>query len=112
LLLSAINVYLRDVAYLVEIALMILFWASPIIYSWKFVLDALAGSWLEQLYLANPMTLVVLGFQKAFWVAGDGQPMPDNLGLYLVLTFGISMVLLWFSQRVFARLQGNFAQEL
>jgi ABC-2 type transport system permease protein len=122
LLLSAINVYLRDVAYLVEIALMIFFWASPIIYSWKLVAGALAcrpagvssctGSRLEQVYLANPMTLVVLAFQKAFWVSGDAQPIPDHLGRNLALTFVVSMVLLWLSQRIFARLQGNFAQEL
>jgi ABC-2 type transport system permease protein len=111
-LFSAVNVYLRDVAYLVEIMLMILMWASPIIYSWEFVHKALQGGWLEQLYLANPMSLVVLGFQKAFWVAGDVKPYPEHLGRSLVIAFGVSMVLLWFSQRVFARLQSNFAQEL
>jgi len=113
LLLSATNVYLRDVQYLVEIMLMIFMWASPIVYSWGLVQKELATHpLLQQLYLANPMTLVVLGFQKAFWVAGDGQPFPAHLGRSLVLMFGISMVLLWFSQRVFARLQSNFAQEL
>jgi len=112
LLLSATNVYLRDVAYLVEIMLMILMWASPIIYSWKLVRDAIGGTWLETLYLANPMTQVVLGFQKAFWVAGDGQPFPPHLGRTMVLTCLVSIALLWLSQRVFARLQSNFAQEL
>ena len=113
LLLSATNVYLRDVQYLVEIMLMIFMWASPIVYSWGLVQKELATHpLLQQLYLANPMTLVVLGFQKAFWVTGDGQPFPEHLGRSLVLMFGISMVLLWFSQRVFARLQSNFAQEL
>jgi len=113
LLLSATNVYLRDVQYLVEIMLMIFMWASPIVYSWALVQKAVAGHpWLEQLYLANPMTLIVLGFQKAFWVAGDGQPFPEHLGRDLVLAFGVSIFLLWFSQRVFARLQSNFAQEL
>jgi ABC-2 type transport system permease protein len=112
LTLSAINVYLRDVQYLVEIMLMIFMWASPIIYSWKLVQNALAGSWLEQLYLANPMTLVVLGFQKAFWVKGDAQPIPEHLGSYLFIALAVSIVLLWFGQRVFSRLQANFAQEL
>jgi ABC-2 type transport system permease protein len=125
LLLSATNVYLRDVQYLVEIMLMILMWASPIVYSWGLVHKALGPHlqvgqlgytpghpWLEQLYLANPMTQVVLGFQKAFWVRGDAQPFPEHLGSSLVVTFGVSIVLLWFSQRVFARLQSNFAQEL
>jgi ABC-2 type transport system permease protein len=113
LLLSATNVYLRDVQYLVEIMLMIFMWASPIVYSWGLVQKALADHpWLGQLYLANPMTLVVLGFQKAFWVSGGAQPFPEHLAGRLLLAFGVSIVLLWFSQRVFARLQSNFAQEL
>jgi ABC-2 type transport system permease protein len=112
LFLSATNVYLRDVQYLVEIMLMIFFWLSPIVYSWALVQDAIGGTWFEKLYLANPMTLVALGFQKAFWVAGDGQPFPEHLGRNLGLAFVASMLLLWFSQRVFARLQSNFAQEL
>ena len=111
LLLAAVNVYLRDVQYLIEIMIMILLWASPIVYSWKFVDKALDG-WLQQLYLANPMTQVVLGFQRAFWVAGDGEPTPDDLLQRLGVTLAVSILLLWLCQRVFARLQANFAQEL
>jgi len=91
--------------------IMILLWASPIVYSWKFVDKALDG-WLQQLYLANPMTQVVLGFQMAFWVAGDGEPTPDDLLQRLGVTLAVSILLLWLCQRVFARLQANFAQEL
>jgi ABC-2 type transport system permease protein len=111
LVLSAVNVYLRDVQYLVDIVLMILFWASPIVYSWSLVSGAISST-LEQVYLANPMTQVVLAFQRAFWVAGDGQPAPDNLGRSLLVTLAVSVLLLWLSQRVFSRLQSNFAQEL
>ena len=113
LLLAAVNVYLRDVAYLVEIMIMIFFWASPIVYSLKQVQDAVgAGSLGERVYLLNPMTQVIMGFQKTFWVAGDSQPFSDTLIQDLVVTLGIVTVLLWVSQRVFARLQSNFAQEL
>ena len=112
LLLSAVNVYLRDVGYLVEIALQVFFWASPIVYSWKLVLGHIGGTFYESIYVANPMTLVVMGFQKTFWVAGDGQPYPDRLGLRLGIMLVIGLVLLWLCQRVFARLQANFAQEL
>lgn len=111
MLLSAVNVYLRDVQYLIEIMVMILFWASPIVYSWGLVTNQVDGI-LERLYLANPMTMVVLGFQRAFWVAGDSQPYPDHLVRDLAITAVICALLLWLSQRVFARLQANFAQEL
>ena len=33
--LSAVNVYLRDVQYLVEIALMWGLWTAPIVYKWQ-----------------------------------------------------------------------------
>jgi ABC-2 type transport system permease protein len=112
LLLSAVNVYLRDVGYLVEVALMILFWASPIVYSWALVHQQLEGGMLEQLYLANPVTLVVSGFQEAFWVAGAGQPVPDHLATRLGIALVVGVLLLWVCQRTFARLQANFAQEL
>ncbi len=54
LVLSAANVYLRDVQYLVEVGLALLFWASPIVYPWRLVEEHLGGTFWEQLYLANP----------------------------------------------------------
>ncbi len=112
LALSAVNVYLRDVQYLVEILLMIAFWACPIVYSWQLVSGAIGGTVWEKVYLANPMTLAVLGFQHTFWIQGDGQPVPPNLALNLIVSLLVGLVAVWVAQRVFARLQGNFAQEL
>lgn len=118
LVLSAVNVYLRDTEHLVEIGLVIFFWLSPIVYSYTFVHNALQGNWLEQLYLANPITLAIIAMQKALWNAGSvatgdlQQAWPDNLELRLVIALVVSFVLLWIAQRIFARLQGNFAQEL
>jgi ABC-2 type transport system permease protein len=112
LMLAAVNVYLRDVQYLVEIGTTILFWASPVVYSWRLVSATLNGSLVESLYLGNPVTLAVLGMQRALWVAGTDEPTPDALGTRLIVALGIGVVLLWLCQRLFARLQGNFAQEL
>lgn len=115
LVLSALNVYLRDVQHLVEIFILIFFWASPIVYSMAFVHEVLGGSWLEELYLANPVTLAVLGMQKAMWVAGSEDPAqywPPNLEWRMLVALVVGVVLLWIGQRVFSRLQSNFAQEL
>ena len=116
MILAAATVYLRDLQHLVEVALTVAFWASPIVYSFSFVHTAIAGTWLEQLYLANPVTLSVLGMQKAFWLAGTTESTqvnwPPDLALRLWVSLAISIVLLWLGQRVFSRLQGNFAQEL
>lgn len=112
LCLAAVNVYLRDFQYLVEIGTNILFWGSPIVYSWALVQGALHGGALESIYLANPVTQAVLGMQHAIWVAGSGQPLPADLGQSLLISLGVGVVLLWLSQRLFTRLEGNFAQEL
>jgi ABC-2 type transport system permease protein len=113
ILLAAANVYFRDFQHLVEVVLIVGFWASPIVYSFSF-LSSLELGWLRELYLANPVTLGILGMQRALWVAGAGDPAnwPPQLGLRILIAFLVSLVLLWLSQRVFARLQGNFAQEL
>ena len=112
LLLSALNVYFRDVQHLLDVLLLLLFWASPIVYSYGMVHDSFGGGWLEQVYLANPFTPIVLGFQRAMWVAGAEQPWPPDLALRLAVLGLIGLVMLWIAQRVFARLEGKFAQNL
>jgi len=116
MILSAVTVYLRDIQHLVEVALTVVFWGSPIVYSYSFVNAAIGGTWLEQIYLANPVTLSVLGMQKAFWLAGTTEStqmnFPPDLIVRLWISLAISAVLLWVGQRIFSRLQGNFAQEL
>jgi ABC-2 type transport system permease protein len=112
LLLSALNVYLRDVQHIVEIITMILFWASPVIYGLEQVRATFGGSWLEQVYLSNPITLAIVGFHRAMWSSGPDTAFPDDLALRLTIALLASCVLFWVSQRVFSRLEGNFAQEL
>lgn len=111
LILSAVNVFLRDVQYIVEVALLLLMWGSPIVYS----LGAVSGyfpHWLLQVYIDNPVTLAVLGFQGAFWSpTGEGSS-PADLGLRMVMVGIIGLIILFGAQRLFTRLSGNFAQEL
>ncbi len=111
LLLAAANVYLRDMQYLVEVLVLLLMWASPIVYSWQQVANA-APQWLLNIYTANPITLAVLGFHRAFWTAGPDSEYPAHLLLRLVVVGVIGLVALLLCQRVFAKLQGNFAQEI
>jgi ABC-2 type transport system permease protein len=113
--LGAINVYLRDTEHLVGVALILGFWASPILYSMNFVQAAIGGTWLETLYLSNPVTIAIIAMQKAVWISGSNDPSviwPPDLGLRLLVALVVSLVLLIISQRIFSRLQGNFAQEL
>ncbi len=116
LLLSAWFVYLRDIGHFVEIVLMVMMWASPILYSWEMVRNVTTNiglPWLIELYTANPATLAVLGFQEALWgTSSHGLALPDFLFLRLCLAAIIGLLCVIGAQRVFARLQGNFAQEL
>jgi len=112
IMLSAINVYLRDIGYLMEVVLLVMLWASPVVYSWGMAKSVLGPGILLEIYTNNPITLSVLGFQRAFWNGHETAEYPDNLLLRLVIAFVVGLVLLVVSQRVFARLQGNFAQEL
>jgi len=112
LLFSAFNVYLRDMQYLVEVATLLLFWMSPVVYSWQMVASIITNPILLDIYTNNPLTLAVLGFQRAFWVAGEDLAQPSNLLLRLIIALVIGLGLLLVSHRVFLRLQGDFAQEL
>lgn len=116
LLLSAWNVYLRDVSYLVEVLMMIMLWASPILYSWEMVqgvLTKIGAPWLLEVYVNNPVTLAILGYQQAIWGTNmHGLSMPNEMPLRMLIATFIGLALVYLAQRVFARLQGNFAQEL
>lgn len=125
LTLSAVNVYLRDVQYLVEVIVMLMMWTSPIVYSWTFVGTAFADlgwpAWMNEVFINNPLTLAVISFQAAFWAPGlppaapGADPafmFPEMFKLRLLIAGLIGVVLVYLSQRLFSRLQGNFAQEL
>lgn len=116
ILLSALNVYLRDVQYVTDVVIMLAMWGSPIVYAWTMVADTFRTlglpSWALEVYTNNPITLGVLGFRKAFWGAGTPADYPDDLLLRIGIAGVIGMLLLFISHRVFTRLQGNFAQEM
>lgn len=112
LVLAAINVYLRDVQYLVEISLTVLFWLTPVCYSWRLVGTAVHSDLIQQIYLANPLTIAVMAMQRGLWAAGSNQPVPPDLGTRLLVMLAVGLLLVWGAQRVFARFSANFAQEL
>lgn len=111
-LLSAVNVYLRDIQYLVEIALLLGFWSCPVVYSWTQVHNQLGGTGLDTAYLANPIATAVFCFQKAYRVNPPAETVPSNLGMWVLVAIAAGAILLWVFQRAFARMQANFAQEL
>lgn len=114
LLLAALNVYFRDFENIVDLLLVVVTWASPVLYPWTVVRDALGDGWVLQVYLANPLTIATQLFQRAFWLptASGVQELVPHLyarGLVALLT---SLLVLALGQLAFSRLEGRFAQEL
>jgi ABC-2 type transport system permease protein len=127
--LSAVNVYLRDTQHLTEVLLMAWFWGTSIVYTYGTIF--LSGhakahpvlKWLQYVYLLNPITPIVMTFQRAIygrtkysyqktvyhvlptWSVGVYAAM---MGIVLVVSLGLFLLALI----VFGRLEGNFAEEL
>ena len=115
LALSAANVFMRDVQFLTDVVVMLLMWFSPIVYSWTFVQSTFDGAglpWLTELYLANPITIGVIGFQEAFWAGPSNGTLLPDLWLRMLIASVAGLLCLWAAQRYFAKHQANFAQEL
>lgn len=123
--LSAVNVYLRDVQHLIEVVLQAWFWGVPIIYSYNRVYHH--AHWLGYFFLADPITPIVLAFQRAIYAnvaplgygyqnGADGPVLANYpYHFYLVMlgwVFLSGVVLLLISLLVFGRIEGNFAEEL
>lgn len=108
---AALNVYYRDVAQALPVALSLFMYASPVIYPLslvqkKLIIEKAAGEWSEQLYLLytlNPMAGIIDSFQR---VLLKGLP-PDYESMWpgLILTLAI----LPFSYLFFKRAENWFA---
>ena len=121
--LSAINVYLRDTQHLLELVLLAWFWATPIVYPFQELGVRLSGKHLLWLYFLNPVTVVVLTFQRALYArvsyvnAGTVQPLlpaysPEWFAIQLLIVVLVSAVMFVGALSLFGRLEGNFAEEL
>lgn len=114
LLMAAVNVSFRDIENIVDLLLLVLTWASPVLYPWTAVRDALGDGALLQLYLANPLTIAVQLVQRAFWAtdAERAASLVPHLWERGLAALALGCGLLALGQLVFSRLEGRFAQEL
>ncbi|MCC7176339.1 MAG: ABC transporter permease [Bryobacterales bacterium] len=98
---SALDVYFRDVRYVVESANTVLFWMVPIFYSFTLVPPR-----FHPLYQYNPVAAVVLACRN---ILMDGAAPPPTL-LYKLLF--VSVLFLAAGLLVFGRLKRRFADYL
>jgi len=121
LLFSAANVFFRDFQNIVQTTSIFVTWSVPMIYPFSRLAESsLGGTWVESVYLANPVAEAVLLIQRCFWVPTTSNPgemtqppnMPDHLFTRGVIVLAASFVILGISQWVFSRLEGKFAERL
>ena len=134
LLLASVNVYLRDTQHLIEVLVgAAWFWACPIVYSYQSTVEPKAAAHgITWLYFLNPMTPVVMTFQRVLYAKtgevtltsvnpttglhNQAQLLPSWGALTYVwmdaAVLGVGLVLFFVGMNVFGRLAGNFAEEL
>ena len=99
--LSAIDVYARDIEYLVQFFLQLLFYATPILYNASMFPETVR--WV--LYL-NPMTHIIDAYKAIFYYG----TMPNLNSLFYI--FIVSLVILWIGYKIFKKLEKGFAEEV
>jgi ABC-type polysaccharide/polyol phosphate export permease len=108
LVLSASNVYFRDVQHLVGILIQALFYTAPIVYPLSFV-DRVAndhGQWIKTVYELNPLVVMVGNFRAVLY---DLRVPPLTDLLYFgAWAFGLLFFGLW----VFRKLDRRVAEEV
>ena len=102
MILSSLDVYLRDVEYLTAVALMILIWITPIMYSRNQFDNALFDTILS----INPLTYFIEMFHDVFYYGCISSP--ALILTCTALSFGFLLVGWW----VFHRLEADFAEVL
>jgi ABC-2 type transport system permease protein len=125
ILLSATNVYLRDTQHFLELALLAWFWVTPIVYGFM-TIDRRPGGWFKYVWLSNPVTPIVLIFQRAIYARLDNPKIPvgsaghqilPHWGMgtyiaYLGYSFAVGAIIFAIAIAVFGRSEANFAEEL
>jgi ABC-2 type transport system permease protein len=125
---SALNVRYRDVGHLLNIALLVWFWATPIVYGGYQVQELTRSGSREilgiptfALYLLNPLASIVGGFQRALYGVvhppESAEPVLFDVSLgwlatVLAVVLVASLVLLRLAWGYFFARSGDFAEEL
>lgn len=101
---SAINVYIRDLEYIINFLIQMLFYATPILYSAD--MFASAPKWVSTLININPMGIIITSYRDIlYW-----KNLP-HLNSLLVVIFG-SFILCIIGLAIFRKLSKGFAEEV
>lgn len=114
---SVLNVFLRDISNAVSVLTNFVRFFVPMIYPYTMVEERFGAA--AEYYLWNPLAVVVLLMQRAFWVGTTKDPaataathIPANLGMYAAIMLVVSVLALLFAQLVFWRFEGKIPERL
>lgn len=102
LLVSSINVYIRDTEYIINFILNMMFYATPVLYSY----ELFKGSNLIWLFRLNPMAHIINAYRDIFYV----HVVPDLKGLFIICL--VSMIMLLGSYLIYRKLEKGFAEQM
>lgn len=100
-ILSAIEIFVRDIEHIVNFILSMAFYVTPLLYTPDFVPDNL--QWILKL---NPMAYLVDAYRSIFLY----QQNPSFSGLTIVSIFSVFLVFIGYA--IFQKLQKGFAEEV
>lgn len=100
-ILSSVTVYLRDLEYIVNVFIMLLFYLTPILYT----LDSFPAEY-KNILMLNPMATIILAYKDILYY----QVMPDMWNLCIVGL--LSVIVLFVGYLIFKKLERKFAEEL
>ncbi len=101
-ILSAINVYVRDVEYIVNFIVTMLFYGTPVIYS----LSMFDGSVISKILALNPMTHIIEAYRSILYYLS--WPDFSILGIVALFSFIVMIV----GYLIFRKLEKGFAEEV
>lgn len=100
-ILSAFTVFVRDVEYIMNIFVMLMFYMCPIVYS-----SDMIPSNILPLFKLNPMFHIIGYYREILYY----QRVPEISGMLIL--FSISIIILIIGYKIFNKLQRKFAEEL
>lgn len=95
LVMSCLNAMYRDVGYLIQVALRILFYTSPIIYPVTYVPER-----FRDIYLLNPLSVYITMIRNSVM----GEPLPFD-GAHIVFAAGCALLSFMIGLALFQRLE-------
>ena len=99
---SAINVYIKDVEYMVNFILNLMFYATPILYT----AEMFSGSKFAIIFKLNPMAYIIESYRNIFYA----HEIPGLKSMAIL--FGVGLLLLVICYLIFKKLEKRFAEEI